>query len=167
MTTKNISIPRSRRQSPCCYAVDPVKRDQRDRQRSIEMIKIIQAKNGECFRNALLGTLMSDNEDLYYVEGFAIFNMLVIEHGWIETGDGTVIDPTPSWIESPACYYPAIRSSAADARRLLGKSLPVAIPEYQHAYWRAQIRAYRDVCGTIQANGLFRALLNKYPELGE
>ena len=59
----------------------------------------------ECFLNAL--ELASDKNELFYVEGFAIYTptSLPVHHAWVSTGDGQALDPT--W-DVPGVAYAGI-----------------------------------------------------------
>ncbi|QNN21554.1 hypothetical protein HED60_04450 [Planctomycetales bacterium ZRK34] len=56
----------------------------------------------QCFKNAL--ELASDDEYLYYVEGFALYSSkgLIVHHAWITDGSGRAIDPT--WDQPGVAY---------------------------------------------------------------
>ena len=62
-----------------------------------------------CWANAIKLLKKSRDSNLRYVEGFAKlphFGNLVIEHGWVQTLEGTIIDPT--LIDDEAEYFPGI-----------------------------------------------------------
>jgi hypothetical protein len=63
--------------------------------------KTMQAK--ECYRNA--GTLALEHPGtLLYCEGYAQTFGLFIEHAWVETLDGTIIDPTWAGLHDESEY---------------------------------------------------------------
>jgi len=82
----------------------------------------VDARPKHCFWNALLPVRTTHGSIGVYVEGFVLESFgLVLEHGWIETPDRRVIDPTfsvcegndPEW---PYRYLPALRFSDAQVQ---------------------------------------------------
>lgn len=77
-----------------------------DRIRSAEVADLIKAEQQACFRNAFFAAGLIKGS--LYVEGFGVIRDIGVplEHGWIETPEGTVIDPT--WYDQKAAigYFP-------------------------------------------------------------
>ena len=67
----------------------------------------VDANPKECWINAVNVLMMSDNE-WRYCEGWAAqpeIGFIVMDHGWVETADGTIIDPTWAKGLSPNTIY--------------------------------------------------------------
>ena len=124
-----------------------------DFERSLKIAAEIRAEDKMCWRNAIMA-IVDLPETAVYVEGWA-HNMLLTTHGWVELEDGTIIDPTPSWItgDHPTTYYPAIRYSRSEALERAvgqGQTLPldrymdigVIPPEHQQIYRQAMLDTY-------------------------
>jgi hypothetical protein len=70
----------------------------------------------------------------YYVEGWAIINYSVVEHGWIELPDGRIVDPTharPTKMkmqtteESTPAYFAGVRYTKEELTGLRISRLPL------------------------------------------
>lgn len=71
---------------------------------------------GECYRNATIEALHRD--DVVYVQGYATTSFgFPIAHGWLETRDGLVLDPT--WEDGQAYFGVAIEDELL--RDVLGR----------------------------------------------
>jgi hypothetical protein len=80
--------------------------------KSKELRKAIRAKPHECFANAWKAIQTQEEyKHATYVEGMAVLQSLVIEHGWVEK-DGEIIDPTLA-TENMA-YFPGLRFTGRD-----------------------------------------------------
>lgn len=132
----------------------------------------------QCFRNSLLAywpacecvrqeQATDDNAQLYYVEGQLVMPItgggrIAIEHAWLETEEGRVIETTlhkaakePGW-----AYFTGLRLTISDALLLIGRNhntLPL-IPVAQRsapdaaAYARAVRAAYWHAWGVDLAD---------------
>lgn len=58
-------------------------------------IGVMEAK--ECFYNSCI--LALENDDLFYVEGYAQGFGLFVDHAWVEDSEGRIIDPTWAGID--------------------------------------------------------------------
>jgi hypothetical protein len=105
---------------------------------------------------------------LYYVEGWASFNLPIVEHAWLEhehaDGTITVVDPTPNWCKGgpERVYHGGVRYTYDEVRTLAlqhphedgsgDPDLPLVWrtsgwggmehPDYRAAYARAHQVAY-------------------------
>ncbi len=64
---------------------------------SIRAARAVRAKPKECYINAWRAlSYCPELEDCLYVEGYILIPSIpfATEHGWLETPDGTVVDPT-------------------------------------------------------------------------
>lgn len=86
-----------------------------DHNASVLWASKVDARPKHCFWNALLPVLTTQGAVGVYVEGFALAPYgMVLDHGWIETPDGRVIDPTFPACEGnnaaePYRYMPVLR----------------------------------------------------------
>lgn len=77
----------------------------------------VVARPRSCWWNALHAIRLSRGRIGVYIEGFALAPYgMVLDHGWIETPDGKVIDPTfpvctANEPDSPYRYMPGLRFS--------------------------------------------------------
>ncbi|SRR5260221_8261818 len=97
-----------------------------DYERSKALAVQIGAEKKQCYRNALLVFLSLDElKDAHYVEGWAV-SIIAFAHGWIETADGTVLDPTLalSPLVEHTRYFPAVTYTQKAAWKIAQKSLP-------------------------------------------
>lgn len=60
---------------------------------STEAGKLVHAKLGDCYRNALRCAPFVAGDATFYVEGYGVLHGVPLEHGWLVV-DGKVIDPT-------------------------------------------------------------------------
>lgn len=60
---------------------------------SIEAGKLVHARLGQCYRNAVRCVPFLSGDATLYVEGYAVLHGVPIEHGWLLV-DGAVVDPT-------------------------------------------------------------------------
>ena len=60
---------------------------------STEAGKLVRARLGDCYRNALRCAAFVAGDATFYVEGYAVVHGVPIEHGWLVV-EGKVIDPT-------------------------------------------------------------------------
>jgi hypothetical protein len=83
---------------------------------SRELCEKVRGKNKECFYNAWSAMPFAP-EGSYYVEGYGS-GIIASIHGWIETPDGTIIDPTPCFHDKESIgettYFPAMRWTLAE-----------------------------------------------------
>jgi hypothetical protein len=90
----------------------------------------VRARPRSCYWNALRALRVSKGALGVYVEGFAACDSgLVLEHGWIETPDGQVIDPTFPMLSgndpaSPYRYMPALRFTVTDLKDMRVERFP-------------------------------------------
>ncbi len=88
-----------------------------DHEASLRWAGKIDARPKYCFWNALLPVLTTQGSIGVYIEGFVLESFgLVLEHGWIETPGGQVIDPTFPVCQGndpaePYRYMPGLRFS--------------------------------------------------------
>jgi len=76
-------------------------------EKSKKLRKAIRAKASQCYANAWDAIeSQEDYQDATYVEGMAVVNGLVLEHGWIEH-EGEIVDPT--LLEVNIAYFPGLR----------------------------------------------------------
>jgi hypothetical protein len=84
-------------------------------EKSHKLQKAIRAKNQQCYANVWKAIeTQEENKNATYVEGMAVLNGLVLEHGWIEH-EGEIIDPT--WDDSDGddvAYFPGLRFHGRD-----------------------------------------------------
>jgi hypothetical protein len=75
--------------------------------KSKKLRKTIRSKAQQCYANAwdAIETL-EEYKNATYVEGMAVANGLVIEHGWIEHGS-EIVDPT--LLDDNVAYFPGLR----------------------------------------------------------
>ena len=69
----------------------------------------VQGEMKQCYLNSITG-LMGAPDDVYYTEGYAFVDGLTgfpIQHGWLTTSNGDVIDPT--WRDNKGVVYYGIR----------------------------------------------------------
>ncbi len=99
------------------------------RRRSVQLARDIDAQMKECYWNALLAVrTIPDLADAWYVEGIIVSRWpapMTIEHGWVETRDGAILDPTLALRDSVAPrrvrwplglrYFPVARYTGEDA----------------------------------------------------
>jgi hypothetical protein len=143
--------------------------------RSRRVARQVLAENGMCWNNALSATF--SNHDLLYVEGWAVaLDFLVCEHGWCETEDGTIVEPTPAWVEpmeTERRYYAIQRFSFNELSGMLMGDNELVPPFYRNGrpftdFSQPEVRrVYRKVCidtfGETEAE-FYLAKLNKaYP----
>jgi hypothetical protein len=75
--------------------------------KSKKLKKAIRAKAQQCYANAWDAIeTQEEYQHATYVEGMAVVNGLVIEHGWIEH-EGEIIDPT--LLDANVAYFPGLR----------------------------------------------------------
>jgi hypothetical protein len=80
--------------------------------KSQKLKKAIRAKAKSCFGNAWDAIeTQEEYQNAIYVEGMAVHNSMVIEHGWIEH-EGEIIDPTLP--DAPWVYFPGLRFKGRD-----------------------------------------------------
>ena len=104
-----------------------------DFERSIAVAKQIDIQVKECYANAIY-TLLCCNEyqDGWYVEGFAFITerSRLLEHGWVELTDGSILDPTfASLGHRNVEYSPAIKLNYEQAMELVenGSDVPLIL----------------------------------------
>jgi hypothetical protein len=122
-----------------------------DQRLSEFLAKQIRARARHCWENSaqavsLLGPYAR------YVEGWVVVNPgnpVALEHGWCETADGSIVDPTYTPRVTPAipplAYAPGLRFTAEQAHTALAEGhLPIAWmftdPVYERSFaaaWRA------------------------------
>lgn len=132
---------------------------------SRELSLIVGAKDKNCFHNAW-SALAYAPKGSWYVEGFASA-IIVSMHGWIETPDKKIIDPTPcfhsedrTWVTN---YFTArrwdLKEMAKDTVEI--GCLPFHNDEfgecfeqrgYRDAYRRATRHSYGEASGLVLAN---------------
>lgn len=99
---------------------------------SRRLSRLFECRNRDCYRNAF--RVLSMVPGASYVEGYAVSNdhvMLPVEHAWLETSDGVVIDPTPCYCAADRAvrtYVPTFRWSLAELLELLGSSTSAKLP---------------------------------------
>lgn len=65
-----------------------------DQQASEEAGKLVHARLGDCYRNALRSaSFVAGGAAVLYVEGYGVLHGVPLEHGWLLV-DGRVVDPT-------------------------------------------------------------------------
>ena len=100
--------------------------------------KQVRGQNKECYRNAVMaGVHLRDcgSGGWHYCEGWVAGGLLLIEHGWLQHDDGTIIDPTPIFIEDAEegeidrWYFPGFTWTCAEAAAAAvdAKTLPLQI----------------------------------------
>jgi hypothetical protein len=80
----------------------------------------VKAEDKECFINSVHGAVWlraNGHPEAKYVEGWATnCGMMAVMHGWVEVGDGTIVDPTPCWYKDDEYpepeYFPVTRYDA-------------------------------------------------------
>jgi hypothetical protein len=113
----------------------------------------------QCFANAFKAVIWNkDLSSCFYVEGWAAIERegddvnppLYVEHGWIETPDGRIIDPTFAGQAVTVHYFTGLRYDQAERARLFkkAKELPFVwqfhgwggedSPEYMAAFNQAR-----------------------------
>ncbi|NNJ13700.1 hypothetical protein EKD04_025575 [Chloroflexales bacterium ZM16-3] len=101
-----------------------------DHAASVRWAARVRARPRACYWNALRALRVSRGALGVYVEGFAACDSgLVLEHGWIETPDGRVIDPTFPLLpgnapESPYRYMPVLRFTVTDLNGMRSERFP-------------------------------------------
>lgn len=88
-----------------------------DRRRSRRLARLVRARNGNCFANAVRGLLYDHTlgADVCYVEGVVVVDYtapMITEHGWLEDASGVILDPTPAYhatAATPRCYFAIAR----------------------------------------------------------
>src|SRR5579884_1016956 len=86
----------------------------------------VGAKKKECWKNAVMALLtVPELAGGTYVEGFVVAKV-PIEHGWVETANGTIVDPTLYRGEATA-YFVGVRYTMEECEAAVraGKSLPL------------------------------------------
>ncbi len=102
-----------------------------DFERSIAVTKQIDIQVKECYANALYTLLCcKEFQDGWYVEGFAFIteSRNLLEHGWVELTDGSIIDPTFAFLgHGDVEYSPAIKLNFDQAMELVENSSDVPL----------------------------------------
>jgi len=125
-----------------------------DDKKSLEIAEDIQTVKKECWLNSVKALLLRDDlRECYYVEGQYVDPTIgfPIEHGWIETKDGTIYDPT--LILFGSCqknqYFAGVRYTYKETSNLRG-TLPRIFRDrnatHQKQYAEATVAAYL-ACG--------------------
>jgi hypothetical protein len=118
-----------------------------DLELSRELCEFVGGKDKQCFHNAW-SALPFAPRGSYYVEGYGA-GIIASMHGWIETPEGTIIDPTPcfhvpnedrAW---QTTYFPAKRWTAKemDAATVEIGELPFHSDEFGHSF---ELVGYRE-----------------------
>ncbi len=98
----------------------------------------LRTKSRDCYWNCLRALEVVSYTE--YVEGFVVVEnkfLSHIEHAWLETADGVVLDPTPRFYAQDAdraTYFPALRWSLPETWTLLaehGDSLTTPLATYR------------------------------------
>lgn len=95
-------------------------------EKSREIAELICAEKKACWRNALLALLSLDFLAGYsYIEGW-VFYIVPMNHGWLISEEGEIIDPTLvlNEIQGTIQYFPAIIYSLDQAAALVNVALP-------------------------------------------
>jgi hypothetical protein len=80
---------------------------QKNLEKSKKLKKAVRSKAKECYANAWRAIeTQEEYKDATYVEGMAVVQGLVIEHGWVEH-EGEIVDPT--LLEADMAYFPGLR----------------------------------------------------------
>lgn len=126
---------------------------------SLDAADAIRARPRECYRNAIMALfVIAGLQDATYVEGVYVTNTgIPFDHGWIETPDGRIIDPTVALLErsrsedgGAVLYYPGERFSREDVTRLCTRdraTLPLCgmgTPATMRAHYLATREAMKD-----------------------
>lgn len=94
-----------------------------DYQRSQQAAELIQAKPKECWRNSVLA--QQNYPSAAYVEGYIVWDGLVIEHGWLEL-ENRIVEPTLvnriNTDTAPPIYFAGVRYTVDEALDALGES---------------------------------------------
>jgi hypothetical protein len=80
--------------------------------KSKKLRRAIRAKAKRCYANAWDAIeTQEEYRNATYVEGMAVLDFMVIEHGWIEH-EGEIIDPT--LLDANIAYFPGLRFKGRD-----------------------------------------------------
>jgi hypothetical protein len=140
-----------------------------DLELSRELCEKVRGQDKACFYNAW-SALPFAPEGSYYVEGYGS-GILASMHGWIETPEGTIIDPTPCFHDKnekrewKTTYFPAKRWTlvelCADTVEIgelpfnsdeFGQSFKLV--EYREAFRRATYHSYGPEGGAMMLQNL-------------
>ncbi len=144
-----------------------------DRELSRELCEKVNGQDKQCFYNAWSAMAFAP-EGSYYVEGYGS-GILAAMHGWIETPEGTIIDPTPCFHEAErpweTTYFPAKRWTLAEmsADTVEVGQLPFHSDEFGQSfklvgYRDAFRRATRHTYGPEAGELVLRNLNKHYPD---
>jgi len=102
-----------------------------DLKRSKKLANKIQARNKACWQNAYEAMLLL-SEDCIYVEGWIVVTKyaLPIEHGYLRTATGQVIDPTPAMHEEGNEYFDGARYTISEMTERCNEPLPLVWNDY-------------------------------------
>jgi hypothetical protein len=78
-----------------------------------------------CYSNSVSALMLLDDNRLVYTEGYIVADGEIIEHGWLTTPNGDIIDVS-RWQSPPTGYYPASHYTLDTVKtRPVGASLPI------------------------------------------
>lgn len=96
-----------------------------DLQHSRRLARAVGARNGNCYVNAVRALLHGGPlvREACYVEGIVVVDFsipLPFDHGWLESADGEILDPTSAYHAdgaTPRCYFGIARYARAEVLR--------------------------------------------------
>jgi hypothetical protein len=114
--------------------------------KSAAALSFYEFQNKDCYNNAIR-YLFGEKSNRYYCVGWAIQGGVgfPMEHAWVETDSGQLIELTPIWFEHVATnrYYAAVKMSRNKTMKYLNKTLwPLFRQEFEAAYWAAQMASF-------------------------
>ncbi len=101
-------------------------------------------RTSQCWANAFKSVTMDETlSDCFYIEGWATMEdnddeyhnpPSVIGHGWIETLDGKIIDPTFADQDVTVCYFAGLKYSKDERAKLSKKAKELPFYASIHHY---------------------------------
>jgi len=142
-----------------------------DYERSLAITKKVDIQEKECYSNAVYTLLCCEEcENGLYVEGFAFLTDrgMLLEHGWVELTDGSIIDPTLAALGHRNIEYsPAIKLNYDQAMELVENESDIPLMlngsiQDQEAYRKTREEVHKKYARWIVSSELFNNELEQY-----
>jgi hypothetical protein len=135
-----------------------------DREGSIRLARRLKPEHSRCWYNAARAVSdIPDLHDAWYVEGVAVIEdagrVHHIDHGWIETVDGTILDPTLA--RFPGVRRPVVESILDDGTIIWCDRFPARYPlpggqrHWPMAYFIAERFTCEGMLGALASEQLY------------